>query len=170
MRVLVDADACPKDALECMIRLQPRYGYELLTFSNVHHELGAKLSGRIGAGRHTTVDGSPQAVDLALTNAARRGDLIVTQDWGLAAVVLGRGCAALSPGGREYRPDRIEFMLEEREAKAKFRRGGGRTRGPKARSPEDAGRFAAEFEQLVQRLRQPGQPGAAPDTSSVDEP
>ena len=50
---------------------------------------------------------------------------MVTQDWGLAAVVLGKGAAALSPTGQVYQKETIDFLLEERNMKAKYRRGGG---------------------------------------------
>ncbi len=91
--------------------------------------------------RHVVVGPEPQATDLALANRARPGDVVVTQDWGLAALVLGRGCRAVSPGGYTYRPETIGFLLEEREIKARYRRGGGRTKGPRPRGAGDEARF-----------------------------
>ncbi len=58
------------------------------------------------------------------------GDIAITQDLGLAALVLDKKVLALSPSGREYCPDKMEFLLEEREVKAKLRRSGRRTKGP----------------------------------------
>jgi len=93
----------------------------------------------------------PQEADLKIINSAEAGDVVITQDWGLAAVVLGKGARSLSPAGREFLSDRMPFMLEEREMKAKFRRSGGRTRGPKKRTPEDDRRFEACLERVLQQ-------------------
>ena len=88
-----------------------------------------------------------------MVNLSARGDLVVTQDWGLAAMVLGKGAAALSPTGRVFRKETIDFLLEERNLKAKHRRSGGRTRGPKKRTAEDDTRFKKNLYRLLQSLQ-----------------
>ena len=57
----------------------------------------------------------------------------------------------MSPSGAEYRQDKIDFMLEEREMKAKFRRGGGRTKGPAKRTQEDESKFRETLDKIVKR-------------------
>jgi len=136
-RVIIDADACPRGAMRTVRRLQGRYGYEIVTVATVNHVIEDQGAGH----EHVTVGPEPQAADMAVANRARAGDVVVTQDWGLAALVLGKGCRAISPAGRTYRPDTIETLLEVRHLEARFRRGGGRTRGPRARSAEDEARF-----------------------------
>jgi uncharacterized protein YaiI (UPF0178 family) len=64
-------------------------------------------------------------------------------------MVLGKSASCLSPTGKVYSPENIDFLLEEREIKAKFRRGGGRTGGPSKRTRQDDQRFEAEIEQLI---------------------
>jgi len=91
----------------------------------------------------------PQAADIAVANRARPGDVVVTQDWGLAALVLGRGCRAISPAGHTYRPETIDMLLEERHVKARVRRSGGRTRGPRPRTAEDEARFEKAFSRAL---------------------
>jgi len=88
-----------------------------------------------------------------VVNNTSRGDIVVTQDWGLAALVLGKGAFAISPSGRIFSEDNIDFLLEERSLKAKFRRAGGRTKGPSARTREDDRRFQESFLLLVKRAR-----------------
>ncbi len=150
--VIIDADACPRGAADTVRRLQPRYGYRVVTVASVNHVVESW-----GEWHEHVVSGpEPQASDLAVANRARAGDVVVTQDWGLAALVLGRGCRALSPTGFTYRPETIEMLLEERHLKAKFRRGGGRTKGPPPRTAEDELRFERA---LVEALA--GPPGAA---------
>jgi uncharacterized protein YaiI (UPF0178 family) len=82
-------------------------------------------------------------------NLTEAGDVVVTGDWGLAAMVVGKGAKCLSPMGKEFRPEKMEFLLEEREVKARFRRGGGRTKGPKKRTPEDDQRFEFCLEKIL---------------------
>jgi len=86
-------------------------------------------------------------------NSTQPGDVVVTQDWGLAAIVLGKGARALNPKGREFHAERIEFLLEEREAKARFRRSGGRTKGPRKRTEEDDRRFEACLEKIISQQK-----------------
>ena len=63
--------------------------------------------------------------------------------------MLSKKASALSPAGIEYEAERMTFMLEEREIKAKFRRNGGRTKGPKKRTAEDDARFLTTLEKIV---------------------
>ena len=100
---------------------------------------------------HICVDNEPQAADLKIVNLARPGDIIVTQDWGLAAMLLGKKAVCLSPTGSVYEPGKMDFLLEEREVKAKLRRNGKRTKGPRPRSLADDQRFAASLAQLLEQ-------------------
>lgn len=142
-RVLVDADACPRQALIIAQKLCKELGWRCLTFASYNHQIGGE--------DHTTVDAGPQAVDMKLANETREGDIVVTQDIGLAALILGKRAMSLTPHGNVFDPDRIAFHLEERNEKARFRRGGGRTRGPTARTREDDQRFAHALRQLMER-------------------
>jgi len=83
------------------------------------------------------VDRSDQSVDLYISNHVSKGDIVVTQDFGLATVVLAKGAIALSPRGQQYDNDNIDFLMERRHELAKRRRSGGRTKGPKAMTSED---------------------------------
>ncbi|MBS4021124.1 MAG: DUF188 domain-containing protein [Dethiobacter sp.] len=141
MKIIVDADACPKSVLQMCMEAGARYGVPVWTVAGFNHN--------IISDHHVTVGDSSQEADIKVINLAAPGDIAVTQDFGLAAVLLGKGLCCLSPHGTEYTATKIEFMLEEREAKARFRRGGGRTRGPKKRSADDDRRFAALLERVL---------------------
>lgn len=129
MKILVDADACPQSALEICFKLGRQYKVPVWTVASFNHNILSE--------HHFTVGDNSQEADLKILNLAEKGDIIITQDFGLAAMVLGKGAFALGPKGQEYRSETIDFLLEERELKAKFRRGGGRTKGPKKRTGED---------------------------------
>ena len=135
LKILVDADACPRPVLQICRSVGHQYGIPVWTVASFNHN--------ITSDHHVVVGNDPQEVDIKVINLTEAGDVVVTQDWGLAAMVLSKGARCLTPNGREYRPDRIDFLLEEREAKAKIRRAGGRTRGPKKRTGEDDKRFEA---------------------------
>lgn len=142
MKILVDADACPKGALAACFALGKQYEVSVYTVANYNHHIASE--------HHIVVDNGTQQADLKIANLTQSGDVVVTQDWGLAALILGKGAFCLSPGGREYKRETIDFLLEEREAKAKFRRAGNRTRGPKKRTDTEDVLFAQALERLIQ--------------------
>ncbi|NLJ73396.1 MAG: DUF188 domain-containing protein [Firmicutes bacterium] len=144
-RVVVDADACPRACLSILRKHKAHWGYELLTVSSVDHN--------VDSSNHITVGKGQDAADLAVINNTQKGDIVVTQDWGLAALALGKGAYAISPWGRVYSDQNIDFLLEERSIKARFRRSGGRTKGPSARSDQDDRRFEDNLLVLLKRAK-----------------
>ncbi len=142
MNVWVDADACPRSVIHFLRTNRIRLGYELITVSTTNHLLDGE--------QHIIVDPGPQAVDLVIANRVKQGDIVVTQDWGLAAVILGKKARAIAPNGLIYTSQRIPFMLEQRNLLARHRRGGGRTKGPSARTNADDERFQQAFLRLLQ--------------------
>ena len=141
-KITVDADAVPKKVLEICRLLADEYSIPLWTVANFNH--------CINSHKHVVVGNASQEADIHLMNMTARGDIVVTQDWGLAAMVLGKGAAALSPVGRIFQTDTIEFLLEEREVKAKVRRGGGRTKGPRKRTAKDDENFKQSLLSLLE--------------------
>ncbi len=133
MQILVDADACPRQCLVILEQLTAQHGIELVTVASFRHELR-----RPG---HITVDDGPDAVDWAVVSRTAAGDLVVTQDMGLAAVVLAKGAQVLDTKGWFYSRSAADMMLEERAIKARHRRAGGRSKGPAARRTSDDERF-----------------------------
>ncbi|MDW7739027.1 MAG: DUF188 domain-containing protein [Bacillota bacterium] len=141
MKIIVDADACPKNVLQICFQLGHKYEIPIWTVASFNHN--------IESDNHLIVGSDPQEADIKVINLTERGDIVVTQDWGLAAMVIGKKARCLSPDGREYLSENMDFLLEERELKARFRRGGGRTRGPKKRSPDNDKRFFSLLERII---------------------
>jgi uncharacterized protein YaiI (UPF0178 family) len=141
MKILVDADACPRSVLQICIRLGKKYNIPVWTVASFNHHIESE--------HPIVVGGDFQEADMKIMNLTEAGDIVVTGDWGLSAIVLGKGARCLSPMGREFRSDKIEFLMEEREVKAKVRRGGGRTKGPKKRTSEDDQRFDLSLEKIL---------------------
>ena len=145
MKILVDADACPKSALRICMDTARQYDVPVWTVASFDHQ--------VESDHHIIVGNNPQETDFKIVNSTDPGDVVITQDWGLAAIVLGKGARCLSPMGREFRSEKIDFLLEEREAKARFRRGGGRTKGPRKRTLEDDQRFEICLERIVSQQK-----------------
>lgn len=141
MKIIVDADACPQFVLRQVIEVGKKHNIPVVTVANFNHN--------ITSGGHITVGSGPQEADLKIINITVAGDIVVTQDWGLAAMVLSKKASAISPTGIEYSDEKLTFLLEERNIKAQFRRSGGRTKGPRKRTSKDDERFKNALERVV---------------------
>ena len=96
-----------------------------------------------------TVDKGSDSADYAIAGMATYNDVVVSQDYGLAAMVLARGASALDQNGMIYTSENIDSLLERRYIGQKIRRGGGRTKGPKKRTREDNDRFEAALSKVL---------------------
>lgn len=141
MRILVDADACP--VKEIIVRLAEKNKLPVIMFIDTSHIIDDGYSEVI------TVDRARDSADIALVNRAAKGDIVVTQDYGVAAMALARGAVPINQNGRVYSDDNIEKLLFERHLSQKVRRSGGRTRGPAGRTKEDDARFEAALAELL---------------------
>jgi len=141
MRVLVDADACPVKHI--ITRVAREYGLQVIMFCDTSHEINDTYSIVV------TVDKQRDSVDIAIINQTNSEDIVVTQDYGLAAMVLGKHAKALNQNGLVYTQDNIERLLSERYVSQKIRRSGARTAGPPKRSKADDNRFESAFRRLI---------------------
>ena len=141
MQILVDADACP--VKQIIVRLAKQRNINVTMLIDTSHELNDGYSNVI------TVDKQADSVDYALMGMLTREDIVVTQDYGLAAMVLGKGAKAINQNGLVYTDENIDKLLLDRYIGQKIRRGGGRTKGPAKRTKADDDRFEAAFEMLL---------------------
>ena len=97
------------------------------------------------------VGAGADAVDYKLISLCHRGDIVVSQDYGVAAMALGKGAYAIHQSGKWYTDENIDQMLMERHLNKKARRASQKKhfKGPKKRTGEDDERFAQSFEQMV---------------------
>lgn len=141
--ILVDADACPVvRQVEAAAR---KHGLPMTLLCDEHHIMHNDYAWV----RH--VSSGADAVDIALLNLCRRGDVVVTQDYGVAAMALGKGAYAIHHSGKRYTDDNIGIMLMERHLAKKARRASGKhhLRGPAKFTEEDRQRFSAALEELI---------------------
>ena len=142
MTIYIDADACPVTRIaEDIAR---KHGIPVILLCDTNHVLTSDYSTVkvIGAGA--------DAVDIALINLCQRGDIVVTQDYGVAALALGKGAWAIHQSGKWFTDDNIDGLLMDRHLAKKARRSGKHhLKGPAKRMEEDDKRFAESFERLI---------------------
>ncbi|MFB5190186.1 YaiI/YqxD family protein [Alicyclobacillus fastidiosus] len=150
MLIYVDADAAPKSVLRITLEAGAKHGIPVITVSSINHEIRTE--------HHIQVDPAPQATDMEIVRRIQSNvpTIVVTQDYGLAALVLARKAYAISPGGLWFTSDNIDRLLAERAVSAKLRRGGKvRLRGPRARTDEDDRQFEESLLRLIEAIREP---------------
>lgn len=146
MNVYVDADACP--VKKTIISVAQEYDVPVVlvkSFSHFSH-------GDEQPGVETIyVDTGAEAADYRIMQLAQKGDIIITQDYGLASLGLSKGCTVLHHKGFAYTNDNIEQLLHSRYVNAMARKSGKRTKGPKAFTSDDAAKFRDLFREILQK-------------------
>ncbi|WP_217587233.1 YaiI/YqxD family protein [Lentibacillus saliphilus] len=132
MHIYIDADACPVTKTVISEAQQKHIQVTLVkSFNHFSHD-------QQGEGVHTIyVDSGSDAADYRITALVSRGDIVITQDFGLASLCLAKGCYVLHHKGFAYTNANIDRLLANRHASAKARRAGYKTKGPKAFTEED---------------------------------
>ena len=142
MTIYIDADACPVTRIA--ENIARKHGIPVILLCDTSHRLTSDYS------TVRVIGEGADAVDIALINLCRRGDIVVTQDYGVAALALGKGAKAIHQSGRWYTDDNIDGLLMERHLAQKARRSRKHhMKGPARRTEEDDRRFAESFERLI---------------------
>ena len=148
MRILVDADACP--VIGIVERIAKAHGIPVTLLCDTNHVLKSDYSDV------KVISAGADAVDFALINLCERADVVVTQDYGVAAMALGKGAFAIHQSGKWYTNDNIDQMLMERHLNKKARRSSHKNhiKGPKKRTEEDDERFTQSFEKMIKMAQE----------------
>ena len=143
MHIYVDADACP--VIRIVENIARKYNIETTLICDTNHVLTSDYSDVV------TVSAGADAVDFKLVNLCTRDDIVVTQDYGVAAMALSKGAYAIHQSGKWYTNDNIDRMLMQRHITKCAKRASSKNHinGPKKRSNEDNIHFAESFEKLL---------------------
>lgn len=144
LTVLIDADGCP--VVDIAIRLCRPRGIPVLILCDNAHRIE-----RDGADTLVFDKGS-DSVDFALVNRVRPGDIVITQDYGLAGMCLARSARVLNQNGMEYTAENIDGLLETRYQNKKLLRAGKHPKGPAKRTKEQDVNFMRELERVLGAL------------------
>ena len=145
MKIFVDADACP--VVDIVEDIATKYNIPVTLLCDTNHVLTSDYSEVI------VVGAGADAIDYKLISICHRGDIVVTQDYGVAAMALGKGAYAIHQSGKWYTDENIDQMLMERHLNKKARRASSRNhmKGPRKRTDEDDQRFSESFEKLLRK-------------------
>ena len=147
MQIFVDADACP--VVGIVEKIAEKYNISTTLLCDTNHVLTSDYSEVI------VVGAGADAVDYKLISICHKGDVVVSQDYGVAAMALGKGASAIHQSGKWYTNENIDQLLMERHLNKKARRSSHKNhlKGPKKRTEDDDIRFAQSFEKLLRMIQ-----------------
>ena len=142
MKIVIDADACPVTDITLEIAEEKQIPCTIVC-DNAHYIVRDNAE-------TVVVDKGADSADLKIANSVLRGDIVVTQDYGLAALVLGKGARAINQNGLIFSNENIETLLYSRFVSKKIRMSGGRTKGPAKRTAENDKAFRTNLLKLLE--------------------
>ena len=143
MQIFVDADACP--VVGIVEKVAKEHSIPVTLLCDTNHVLSSDYSEVI------VVGAGADAVDYKLISICHKGDIVVSQDYGVAAMALGKSAYAIHQSGKWYTNENIDQMLMERHLNKKARRASGKNhlKGPRKRTSEDDEHFRESFEKMI---------------------
>lgn len=144
MSILIDADGCP--VVDIVVKIAATQKVECVILCDTAH-----VFEKHGA-QTITVSKGADSVDFALVNMVKAGDIVVTQDYGLAAMCLARKAIAINQDGMIYNQDNIDALLLARHTAKKIRMAGGRLKGNAKRTQEQNILFERKFKEILSTL------------------
>lgn len=146
MKIYVDADACP--VVKQTEKVAKKYNISVILIYDTNHIINSDYSEVLIA------DTGSDSVDIVLVNKCNKGDIVVSQDYGVAAMALGKGAYPIHQSGKWYTNENIDSMLMQRHMSKVARRSKSKVhiKGPKKRTEEDNIRYEQSLEKLVDKL------------------
>ncbi len=141
MRIIVDADACPTKSI--IEEVAFNNNVDVVMVFDTAHQYESEYSTVI------IVDKGADSVDQEILRLTRKNDIVVTQDYGLAALALAKGCKALNQNGMIYSEFNIDLLLDQRYYSAKLRKSGLRAKNQKKREVSDDSKFREALNYLI---------------------
>ncbi len=143
MKIYIDADGCP--VVRNTLKIARKYGIPCVILCDTAHRIEHEGAETI------VVSQGADSVDFRLVNLISRGDVVITQDYGLAAMCLGKRAIVLHQDGKQYTEENISGLLEFRAISKKIRRSGGRTKGMSKRTVQQDADFEAALCDILRR-------------------
>lgn len=146
MEIFVDADASP--VKKEIIETAADFDLPVTLVASIAHHSTADLPENV---QQIYVDSSPEAADYKIIRLADPGDLVITQDYGLASLLLGNKVDILHHSGRQINTDNIDYLLARRHYSAQARQAGMKTKGPQAFTAENRRHFKQALRDFLSR-------------------
>ena len=141
MKLLIDGDGCP--VIGISIEVANKLKKEVVIICDTSHDFSKYKVETI------IVSKGNDSADFFIVNKVSKGDIVVTQDYGLAAMVLSKGAHVINKNGFIYNNSNIDQLLFTRHISKKIRQSKGRIKGPKKRNKEDDIRFEKSLTKLI---------------------
>lgn len=142
MKVLIDADGCP--VIDLSIKECAKRSISVTLICDTAHYFNREGAETI------VVDKGADSADFRLVNMVCPSDIVITQDYGLAAMCLAKKAVVLNQNGMIYDNDNIDSLLLARHTAKKLRNAGKHLKGPSKRTPEQNDTFIKVFTELLE--------------------
>lgn len=144
--LVIDADGCP--VVKIAAKIASEFGVDCLVVSDSAHEFNIKGT------RSVVVSQGADSADFYIVNNIKKNDIVITQDYGLAAMCLAKNVTVVNQNGQIYSDDNISGLLESRAIGKKIRRAGGRMKGPPKRTEEQNKKFELTLRRLFENIKE----------------
>ncbi len=141
MRVVIDADGCP--VVKIVEKICKEKNLPLILICDTCHVFNSDIAEVI------TVDKGADSADFKLVNILKKDDVVITQDYGLAAMCLSKKAKVISQNGMVYNSDNIDSLLLARYTAKKIRNAGGRLKGNSKRTKAQDDEFIRQFLKIL---------------------
>ena len=141
MKILIDADGCP--VVKQATQIAKENNIEVVIFCDTSHIINSDYAQII------TLSKGADSVDFALVNEVKSDDIVVTQDYGLAAMVLSKGGKAITQNGMIISDSNLGLLLTSRYESKKARMSGAHLKGPKKRTAQNDEEFIKSFKSML---------------------
>lgn len=146
MRIIIDADACP--VVNIAVAEAKKRNIPVLLICDTSHAFSSEYAQII------IVDKGSDSADIALVNRCREGDVVITQDYGVASMALARKSRCINQNGLYYTEENIDSLMAMRHMASVERRKSSKhhLKGPKKRTAEDDERFLSAFIRIIDEI------------------
>ena len=144
MKVIIDGDACP--VLKIIFKICDEMNTRCICVHDYCHEIYC------GTAEEFVVDKQSDSADFKIVSLAEKCDVVITNDYGLAALCLAKNCIAINFGGRIYDAGNIDGLLMRRHVGKKLRRAGRHLKGSPKRSAQEDSLFEKTLTKILSDL------------------
>lgn len=144
MKIFIDADGCP--VVRNTVKMAKQFEIDCVIICDTAHRI------EIDNAETIVVDQGADSADFRLVNLIGKGDIVITQDYGLAAMCLSKQAVVLNQDGKQYTEENISGLLEFRAIGKKIRRSGGRTKGMPKRTMQQNLDFESSLMKLLESV------------------
>lgn len=141
MKILIDADGCP--VVKSTTQIAKENNIEVIIFCDTSHIINSDYA------KIVTVSKGADSADFALANQIENGDIAITQDYGLAAMVLTKGGRPITQNGLIITDRNLTMLLTSRYESKKARMSGAHLKGPKKRTAQNDSEFAKSLKSMI---------------------